>query len=181
MAKLDKLIDYAMMREIVDLPQNIEDAKLEHPIIRAQEMARMHMCDEFYQDYLSNFNANTLSAAYSALLPYLEKFIAWQAYAFYTLKANFAPTRSGFRVHSEANSVAASDIQMGMIIKDAKLQAEYYKTLMVDYIKGHIDSYPLYCNNCDSKIGGNSFHISAVKNKNKQPEPYGTRGGCYKC
>lgn len=180
MAKLNKLITYAFLREEVDIPQNIEDATLEHPIYRAQEMLRMLMCDEFYQDFLTNYKNNTLSAAYNALFPYIKQFVAWQAYAFYTVKANFAPTRSGFRVHSEQNSVAASDPQMAILIKDAKLQAEYYKKLMTDFINGHSADYPLFCDGCKTNVSGNSFHISAVKNKNKQPEPFGRRGSC-KC
>jgi len=181
MAKLDKFIDYAYLREEVDLPQNIIDSELEHPIYRSQEMLRMLMGDEFYRDVMTNFYANTMSVAYSAVFPYIKQFVAWQAYQFYTVKANFKPTRAGFVVHTNPNSQPASDIQMSIIIKDAKLQAEYYKKLLTDFLNGHSSDYPLYNNNCNSNLSGNSFHISAVKNKNKNPEPYGTRGGCKTC
>ena len=180
MAKLDKLITYAYLKDEVDIPQNISDEELDHPIKRAQEMLRMIMCDEFYQDFLTNYRNNTLSTAYTSLFPYIKQFVAWQAYAFWILKSNFKPTRSGMRVHTEANSVVATDTQMAMLIKDAKYQAEYYKKLMTDYINGHVTDYPLFCDGCKTNVGGNSFHISAVKNKNKQPEPFGTRGSC-KC
>lgn len=181
MAKLDKLITYAYLREQVDISQNIPDDELEHPIFRGQEMVRMLMGDEFYQDFLTHYRNNTLSAAYTTLYPYIKQFVAWQSYQFWSVKANFKPTRAGFRVHTEANSQPASDAQLAIIIKDAKLQAEYYKTLMVDFLKGHASDYPLYSNACGSDLTGNSFHISAVKKKHCEPEPYGRRRGCKSC
>lgn len=181
MAKLDKLITYAYLREQVDISQNIPDEELEHPIFRGQEMVRMLMGDEFYQDFLTNYRNNTLSTAYLALYPYIKQFVAWQSYQFWSVKANFKPTRSGFRVHTEANSQPASDAQLAIIIKDAKLQAEYYKTLMVDFLKGHASDYPLYYDSCGTNLSGNSFHISAVKKKHCEPEPYGNRRGCKSC
>lgn len=165
MAKQDKLIDYAYLKEEVDIPQNIEDSVLEHKIYRAQEMLRMLIGDEFYQDYKTNYKANTLSAAYLLFQPYVKQFIAGQAYEYYTIKANFNPTRSGFRVHTEENSVVATDVQMATLIKDAKQQAQFYKTLLVDFLEGNKDNYPLYSNYCGNNLTGNSFHISAVSKK----------------
>lgn len=167
MAKLNKLITYAYMKEECDIPQNIEDIDLEHKIYRAQEMLRMLMCDEFYQDFLTNYKNNTLSTVYDSLYPYIKQFVAWQAHEYYAVKANFKPTRSGFRVHTEENSVVATDIQMASIIKDAKQQAQYYKKLLIDFIEGNPTNYPLYCGDCKGNTSGNSFHISAVKNKHK--------------
>src|ERR1041385_6297731 len=167
MAKQDKLIDYAYMKEEVDIPQNIENKDLEHKIYRAQEMLRMLMGDEFYQDFLTNYKANTFSAAYTTLYPYVQKFVAWQAFEFYVVKANFNPTRSGFRVHSEENSVAASDAQMAILIKDAKQQAQYYKVQLLDFLKGRYSDYSLYSYSCGTNLSGNTFHISAVKKSHK--------------
>jgi hypothetical protein len=166
MAKLDKLITYAYLREETDIPQNIEDAEFEKKIYRAQEMLRMLIGDEFYRDFLSNYRANTLSAAYNSLYdPYMKQFIAWQTYEFWVKQANFKPTRSGFRVHTEENSTAATDAQMGGIIKDANQTAQYYKVLMVDFLEGHYADYSLYDTNCNNKLLGNGFHISAVRKK----------------
>jgi hypothetical protein len=181
MAKLNKLITYAYLREEVDLPQNIPDPELEHSVYRSQEMLRMLMGDDFYQDYLTAYKNNTMSAAYTSVFPYIKQFVAWQAYQFWTVKANFKPTRSGIRVHTEANSQPASDIQLSIVIKDAKAQAEYYKNLMVSYIDGHASDYPLYSNGCGNNLTGNSFHISAVKKRGCDTEPYGRRSGCRKC
>lgn len=168
MAKLNKLINYAYLKEECDLPQNIPDEELEHKIYRAQEMLRMLMCDEFYQAFLTAYLAGTLTGVYATLYPYIKQFVAWQAHEYFVIKANFKPTRSGYRVHSEENSQPATDVQMATLIKDAKQQAQYYKKLLVDFMNGNRANYPLYCGDCSGNLSGNSFHISAVKNKHNE-------------
>lgn len=166
MAKLTKLITYAYLKEEVDLPQNIENNELDHKIYKAQETLRMLMRDEFYQDYITQFHAG-LTGAYATLFPYVKQYLAWQTYEYYVIMANFKPTRSGFRVHTEPNSEAVSDINMATIIKDAKQHAQMYKNLMVDYLNGHSSDFTLYSKHCHSNLTGNSFHISAVKNRTR--------------
>jgi len=178
MAKLDKLITYAYMKEECDLPQALPDDELEHKIYRAQETLRMLMGDAFYQDFLTNYKDNTLSATYLLIQPYINQYVAWQAHEFWVPKANFKVTRGGFRVHSEPNSVIATDAQMAAIIKDAKYQSQYYKTLFVDYLNNHYADYPLYEYGCKDDNRGNGFHISAVKNKHKSAQPYGVYKRC---
>lgn len=178
MAKLTKLIDYAYMKELVGLPQSIPDEEVEHPILRAQETLRMLMGDTCYQELLSQYNSNTLSESNAALLnPYIRQYLAWEAYQFWTIKSNFKFTRAGVRVHSEDNSVAASDIQMAIIIKDAKQQSQYYKMLMIDYINNHSECYS-GCNCCTrNPNSGNTFHITAVRKK-KSHYKRNCRYGC---
>jgi hypothetical protein len=164
MAKLEKLITYAYLKEEVDIPANIDDGELYHKIYEAQETLRMLMGDRFYQDYVTNFTAKTLSANYTALLNYVKQYIAWQAHEFWVIKANFKPTRSGFRVHTEDNSVVATDVQMSTLIKDAKQKAQYYKTLLVDFMNSNYQNYELYDRSCGRNLTGNTFHVSAVSN-----------------
>jgi hypothetical protein len=167
MAQLtDKMITFAYLRKEIDIPQNIPDEELDHKVYRAQERLRMLMGDEFYQDFLAKYKAGPFSATYQALYdPFIKQFIAWQACQYWTLEANFKPTRSGFRVHTEANSVATTDSQLSIILKDRKQQAEYYTHLLVDFLNNHASDYPLYNQKCNDKLTGNSFHISAVKNR----------------
>jgi hypothetical protein len=166
MAQLtDKLITFAYLKQEVDVPQVIDNQEFDHKIYRAQERLRLLMGDEFYQDFLTNYKNNTLSSVYQSLYnPYIKQFVAFQTYALWTVKANFKETRAGFRVHIEDNSEAVSDSNMAIIIKDAKQDAEYYAKLLVDFIKGRSTDYPMYQNGCNTNVG-NSFHISAVKNK----------------
>jgi hypothetical protein len=167
MAKLDKLITFAYLKDEVDIPQNIPDAELDNKIYLAQETLRMLMGETFYQNFLTNYKASTLSDPYNVLLPYMKQYIAWQAYEYWTVTANFKPTRSGFRVHKEDNSDAASDTQMAILIKDAKQRAQYYKTLFVEFLYSNRANYALYNQNCGQNLTGNSFHVSAVKNKDR--------------
>jgi|SRR5688572_14065493 len=168
MAELtDKLITFAYMRGEVDLPQNIPQDEFDGKIYKAQERLRMIMGDAFYQSFLTVYKTSTknnpLTGVNAALYdPYIKQFIAHQAFVFWTLEANFKPTRSGIRVHSEDNSEAASDAQMSMLLKDRKQSAEYYAKLLVDFLNYHASDYPLYESNCKT-YSGNAFHISAVR------------------
>ncbi len=176
MAQLnDKLITFAYLKNEVDISQNIDDKELDHKIYMAQETLRMLMGDEFYQDFLTHYKANTFSLVYTRLYGYIKQYVAWQAYEGWTVRANLKTTRSGVRVHSEENSEAASDAQMSMLIKDAKQKSQYYKNLLVDFLNGHASDYPPYSQSCNSKLTGNTFHISAVKNKHRE------NCGCSRC
>jgi hypothetical protein len=169
MAELtDKLITFAYLKKEVDIPQNIPDLELDHKVYTAQELLRMLMGDEFYQDFLTKYKANTFSTSYLALYEYVKQFIAWQAHEFWIVKANFKLTRSGVRVHSEENSVAATDLQMASLIKDAKQKSQYYKMLLVDFLNAHSTDYELYTKNCGHDLNGNTFRISAIKNKHRE-------------
>jgi hypothetical protein len=168
MAKVDKLITYAYLKEELDIPIQVEESEFEHPIYRAQETLRMLMGDEFYQDYITNYKSSSLSAVYTTLYEYIKKFVAWQTYEYWTFRANFKITRSGFRVHQDDNTVPASDMQMANLIKDAKQQAQYYKVQLVDYLNGHYSDYPLYSQSCNgNNLTGNTFKISVARSKNK--------------
>lgn len=165
MAKLNKLITYAYMREETDISQAIPDVELEGKINLAQETLRMLMGDEFYQDYLSVYKGVGFSGAYLTLEPYVKRYVAWQAHEFWIIKANFKVTAMGMRVMSEENSTPPTDVQMSGLIKFAKQQAQMYKKFMIDFLNGNYSNYPLYDHSCNNDLAGNSFHISAVKNK----------------
>lgn len=179
MAKQDKLITYSFLCEECDLPSHLPNDELEGKIYRAQEMLRAIFGDDFYQAFITAYKSNSFSSAESALYdPYVKQFVAWEAHANWITSANFKITRSGFRVHTEEHSTAASDAQMGPLIKQAKYQAEYYKNLLTDYLDKNSASYPLYAAKCGCK-SDNFFHMSAVRNREPRPQPYGT--GSYKC
>lgn len=177
MAKVDKLITYAFMKEVCDIPVQIDEQELEHPIYQAQETLRMLMGDEFYQNYLTNYKANSLSSAYTALQTYLNKYIAWQAYEFWIVKANLKPTRAGFVQMQGENFTPASDVQMANLIKIAKQQSQMYKVQMVDYLNGHSSDFTLYSVNCHGNLTGNTFRITVARSKNK----HGIDCNCRRC
>lgn len=168
MAKLTKLITYAYLKEECDLPKNLPDEELEHKILRAQDTLKMLLGSDFYADYVTKYEAGTISTNYPALEPFVKQYLAWQSHEFWISRANFKVTNAGFRVHTEENSVAATDIQMGGLIRDAKQETQKYKTFMMDYLNDNASSYPLYELECSTGNNGNSFHISAVKAKHRE-------------
>ena len=174
MAKRDKMITYAYLREECDLPVHLPEIELESKIYRSQETLRMLLCEEFYFDLLDKYVNNTMTDQYNTLMPYIKQFLAWQTHEYWVRKSNYKYTLSGIRTHSEPNSTPISDLQMGILIKDAVYQSEYYKRLMISYIETNSANYPLYCA-CGAPSKGNVFHVSAVKNKHRSPQPFGTR------
>lgn len=175
MAKLDKLIDYAYLKEECDIPQEIEDLDLEKKIYKAQENLRMLMGDEFYQDFKSKYMAGTVAGADLTLQPYIQQYVAWQANEYFVIQANFKLTRAGYRLMTEENSEPVTDTQKATIDRDAKERAQYYKRLLVDFLDGNSANYPLYSANCNTSNVGNTFHITAVSKKHDH------NCGCRKC
>lgn len=179
MAKLIKLITYAYLYEECDMPKSLPNDEVDAFVYRAQENLRATIGDEFYQDFKTNFEANTLSTAYTSLLPYVKQFLSWQTNELWTIRANFKSTRSGFRVHTEENSVVASEKEMAPIIRDAHYRSDYYRNLMVDFLELHSTDYPLF-NRCNTKsLGG--FKMTVVKKRDARPDIYNRPGGSYKC
>lgn len=167
-----KFITYAYLRSECDISTNIEDKVLDNKIKMSQNMLRMILGTAFYQEIETQnpiSSTNTLTADNLALYdPYLKQFIAWQAYEYWIIKANFAETKSGIRVHTEENSEIASDKQMGELIAMSKRQAQMYKGYMMSYLKesqaNNSGRYPLY-GSCGSDHFGSGIHITAVKKR----------------
>lgn len=182
MAKPIKLITYAYLYEECDMPKSLPTDEVDAFIYRAQENLRATIGDAFYQDFKSNFEAQTLSDAYNSLLPYVKQFLAWQTNELWTIRANFKTTRSGFRVHTEDNSVIASEKEMAPIIKDAHYRSDYYRNLLVDFLELYSTNYPLF-DKCHTKNHG-GFKMTVVKKREQAPDIYnrgGRLGGSYKC
>jgi hypothetical protein len=167
---MTKLITYAFFRQETDVSQNVENKNLDNPIKRAQDVLSFVLGKAFFEEIQTQVLAETLTADNDALYdPYIKKFIAWQAYEFYAIRANVYESRSGFRQFSEQNSEIANETIMSNIIKDAKQWTQFYKGEMLTFIKQQkrIDEnkYPLY-RDCGSRQG-NGFHITAVTKKDK--------------
>jgi hypothetical protein len=162
-----KLINYQYLRTEVDISQNVPDMELDSPIRRSQEMLSMILGEDLYNQ-LDGQHPN-FTGANGALIPYVKKFLAWQAYQFWLPKANLKTHASGLRVHREENSDPATDRQMAELIKDAKSWAQTHKEKLIQYLEDNHDSFPLYEYNCGvNKRGGTSFHITAVGTKHKK-------------
>lgn len=161
---MSKLINYQYLRNEVDISQNIIDKELDSPIRRAQEMLSMVIGDDLFNELDGqNTSPSTFSAANTTLLPYVKKFLAWQAYQFWLLKANLKDTKAGIRVMQEDNSIAATDKQMAELIRDAKMWAQTQKEKLVQFLEDNCTTYTLYDCGCGStKRTGTGFHITSV-------------------
>lgn len=167
---MSKLINYQYLRNEVDISQNIPDKELDSPIKRSQEMLAMVIGDDLFNelDSQNTSPATSFSVGNTTLLPYVKKFLAWQAYQFWLPKANLKDTKSGLRVMHEDNSTAASDKQMAELIRDAKMWAQTQKEKLVQFLEDNYTSYPLYDYNCSTnKRTGTGFHITSVGGKHK--------------
>ena len=167
---MTKLITYQYLRLESDISQNVEDKTLDNPIRRAMDMLSFVLGRTFYDEIVGQF-PNSFSTDNGALFdPYIKKFLAWQAYEFYLIKANVYESRTGIRQFSDENSTIADETIMGNLIKDAKQWTQFYKGEMVNYIKRQqkLDSskYPLY-RECGDRVG-NGFHITAITARDKR-------------
>lgn len=163
-----KLITYAFFRAECDVSNNIDDKALDNPIKQAQETLRMILSEDFYAQITSEFSSRSLSPANLALHdPYLKQYIAWQAYEFWLVKANFNPTRSGIRVHTDESSQVASPEEMATLLRDAKQKSAFYKGLMMTFLSNNSSNYTLYTVSCKSNTFGTGMHITSISNKSK--------------
>lgn len=166
-----KLINYQYLRNEVDISQNIPDKELDNAIKRSQEMLEMVIGSGLTNELLSQAETTpqTFTAENTTLMEYVKKFLAWQAYQFWLVKANVKDTRAGLRVMSEDNSTPASDKQLAELIRDAKMWAQTQKEKLVQFLDDNHDSYPLYEYNCGTnKRTGTGFHITSVGGRHKK-------------
>jgi len=168
-----KLINYQYLRVEADISQNVKDLELDNPIKRSEETLAMLIGDSLYAELVAenpNFTGGNIT-----LMPYVKKFLAWQAYQFWLPKANFKTHNSGLRVHEEENSRAASSEEMANLIRDAKMWCQTQKDKLVQYLENNCDGYPLYNCQCnDTSKTGTGFHITSVGN-------HPTGCGCNSC
>lgn len=154
------------MKNETDISQNVTpESELDNPIKRSQEMLEMVIGSDLYNEIVSQY-PSSFTALNTTLMTYIKPFLAWQAYQFWLPKANFKTHAAGIRVHTEDNSVAATDAQMATLIRDAKMWCQTKKEKLVQYLEDHHEDYPLYdfwCNK--NKRTGTGFHITAVGTK----------------
>lgn len=168
---MTKIITYAYFRSETDVSENVDDKTIDNPIKRAHEQLKFILGKAFYEQIVAQFVASSFSTDNDALYdPYIKKFLAWQAYEFYAIRANVYESRTGFRTFREDNSEVVSESTMANIINEAKHWTQYYKGEMLTFIKQQrrIDSskYPLY-DDCHNKMG-TGFNITAVKKKKNE-------------
>lgn len=165
-----ELITYAYLRAETQISKNIPDDELTTPLKRSQDILKMLLGTMFYEQIETQFPSSFDTDNGQLYDPYIKQFLAWQSYQFWLPKANFKSTPSGMRVHTEENSVVATDAQMATLYSDAKQQAQFYKENIYAFIckKRYTNSqaYPILDDcDCSRKKLGTGFHITAVGRK----------------
>lgn len=161
-------ISYDYLKDETAISDNIDNKVLKNPIYRAQEVLKFLLGTAFYESIESQVDSTYFTDDDDALFdPYIKKFLAWQAYENYIIRANIYESRTGLRQFREENSDIASEVVMSNLIKDAKQWTQFYKGQMLTFIKQEqrIDTtkYPLY-RDCGEKTG-TGFHITAITKK----------------
>jgi hypothetical protein len=161
-----KLINYQYLKTETDISDNVPEKELDNPIKRAQEMLEMVIGTSLYAE-LDGQHPN-FTGSNVALMTLVKKFLAWQAYQFWLVKANIKTHASGLRVHREDNSEPATDKQVAEMVRDAKMWAQTQKEKVIQYLDDNYASFPLYDHHCGTnKRAGTGFHITAVGTKHK--------------
>jgi len=166
------LITYSYLRTETDIDQNINNKDLDNPIKRAEDQLKFMLGTAFYDQLVSQNDAESLSADNQALYdPYVKKYLAWQAYQYWLIKSPVYATKIGMRQFREDNSDPASDKIMGEMIRDAKEATQGYKGALLSFLKAQqtedTSKYPLYTNKDKTAMAG-GFHVTAITNKDRK-------------
>ena len=165
---MSNLITYAYLKSETGIADVIDDEKLENPVKRAQYRLRSLIGPSFYAELVAQVitTPKTLSVDNLAFFtPYVQEYLAWQAYELYLAKAGTYETRMGPRVFKEENSEPASDKIVGEQLALARQDKQIKKESMINFLrtaqKVSSTKYPLYVQTCGSGAGS-GFGISAV-------------------
>lgn len=146
-----------------DITINIQTAKLKSYMgVIQEQFALKILCQALYDQLLVEIAADSLTAANTALMPYLKDYLIYKTYERYLLNANALSTPGGIRVQSDATSEPASDKYIAELMRQADNDANFYQDKLVNFLDINYLDYPLWADTiCDCSKGrttkGNSF------------------------
>lgn len=163
------LIDTAFFRDFNSVDDNVDSTDIDKKIFKAQRKLSFLLGAGFYAQITTQFESardtSGLSADNLALYPYIQEFLAQEAYVELLAKGQITITRSGPVVLRNENNDPATDKLVGELIKAEKQSAETYKNGMISFIEGEkkrdSTKYPLY--SCGNKKLGTMFQITSVE------------------
>jgi len=162
---MTNLIPLSYLNEVCFLSLNEDDKKYQMALDQAQDTLVEVIGIEWYQELLTQYDADTLSADNDAFYEDsgLKKYLAWQAYFNYLKFANVNATPTGIRTFNDDNSALATDIQMYSLEKNVLSNVNRYKGMMVNYLalaqSKDSTKYPLYRERCRDEY---SFGITPI-------------------
>lgn len=163
------LIDIDDFKRRADISQNLDTNKLKASIGITQEKYIVKiLCQNLYNEIIGEF-PDSLSAANTALLPFIEDFLIYKTYTRYLKGSNLLATPSGMRVQTDTTSTVATDDQMTEVIREAHSDANFYQDKLVNFLIKNEDDYPLWkasiCNCGTSKRPVNANRFSTIGKK----------------
>lgn len=153
-------------KDKVNLSDNVLSKYIIPSIALVQDRyIRKILCDDFYDELITQVDAGTLTSANETLIDdYIKPAMVYRAYARYVSTANVYSTASGLRKFVEQDSEAATASDLASIIKQAESDAVFYERELYEYLEDNEDNYPTYRDNCKcSKVKSiTNFKISKI-------------------
>jgi len=153
--------------------------KVQVSIYNAQKRLKAILCDDEYDSLLANFQASSLTTAQTALLPYAQEFVVWEAYRMYIPVDGVHSTEAGYRTFNDENSTAVPKEVLKQLSEYAEEQVNHFKAELLYFLKQNIDDYPDYKDSNCHECGGytNYTQISGAgrrkhQSNNLYPERY---------
>lgn len=110
------------------------------------------LCNELYNEVLTEIENDTYTPEIEALLPYLRDYLVFKIYASYLVDGNYISTPAGMRTQVDDTSTAVSREGMAQVIQKAESRANFYQDKLVNFLKCNEDDYPSWKDsNCGCK------------------------------
>lgn len=162
-----QLIPIAFLNEECFLSTNTDDKKYLMAIKDAQMDLEDILGKEFYDEILSQYDAQTFTTDNDTLYEdYIKIYLAWRTYFHYLKFSDVEATPTGLREFTDQNSSLLTDVKKYSFEKNIQEKAERYKFRMISYLKFQqsqdSDKYPLWTDRCKEEM---SFAITSIDKK----------------
>lgn len=163
------LITIQEIKQYVDISDTLEPRYINKYISEAQiNYVRGILGSDLYDELQQGYPDN-LSYANIDLMPYIKKGLAYRFSQTYLIHEGIYNTPMGFREYTEDNSNPLSDRRRGVLIEDARRNAESSELDLQTFLSQNSANYPLWKNNCQPQVK-RSFSISAVKQDRRRSD-----------
>jgi hypothetical protein len=158
------LITLDYLNECCALSINVDDKKYRSALIDAQTDMEYLLGTNFYNELVSQYEGNTLTADNDTLYEnYVKNYLAWKTYSNYLPFANVDSTASGLRVQDDDNSSIVNELQLHTVEKNVQEKVNKYQDRMINYLKlsqsQDSTKYPLFTTGCKTV---RSFSITSI-------------------
>jgi hypothetical protein len=162
------LISLNDLKDRVDMPWATDEEDVKPLIISCQTAnLKPMLCDDLYNELITQQGAGSFSAANALLMPYVVEYLCRQVYRRYVITSSVKATKSGLRQMGDTETQNISEATRSLIAKMAQEDSETAEASLKGYLIGNIDTYPLYrdsvCNKSDRRWGQNGeYSFSSV-------------------